>query len=125
MSLSTRTELATEELERKSSLEKRGVELTLGDLKDVAKRILMEDAYRDEEWVMYDGRPITNIELMLRELIAHKQWRPKLAVLELIFGKAAATQKVEGGVEVIFKVEHDEDWYTEAELLEDGEYTVE
>ena len=80
------------------------------DVEALVKRVLLEDAFRKDEWVMYEGRAITNLELLIRELMEHRSWNAKVAVLELGIGKAPLVQQVEGGVEVIFKVEHDESW---------------
>lgn len=114
MSLETREETAIAELEcSKESL----TESTKGvsyfqrrDVEALVKKLLLEDAYRNDEWVMHEGRPITNLELLIRELMEHRSWNAKVAVLELGIGKAPMVQQVEGGVEVIFKVEHDDSW---------------
>lgn len=92
----------------------------------MVKKILLENAFRSGEWVEYEGRPITNLELVIRELLESRAWQAKVAAIELGFGKAPLVNKVEGGVEVTFKVEHDDSWM-EAPLLEvdvvEGEFT--
>ena len=114
MSLETREETSLAELEcSKDTLAKdvKGYSyFTRREVEALVKKLLLEDAYRNDEWVMHDGRPITNLELMLRELMEHRSWNAKVAVLELGIGKAPLVQQVEGGVEVIFKVEHDDSW---------------
>ena len=84
----------------------------------MVKKILLENAFRAGEWVEYEGRPITNLELVIRELLESRAWQAKVAAIELGFGKAPLVNKVEGGVEVTFKVEHDDSWM-EAPLIEE------
>jgi hypothetical protein len=80
------------------------------EISRVFKKIFLEDAFRDGEWVEYQGRPITNLELYARELLEHKSWQAKTAAFEIAFGKEPQVQKVEGETTVIFKVEHSDDW---------------
>ena len=86
----------------------------------MVKKILLENAFRSGEWVVFEGRPITNLELVIRELLESRAWQAKVAAIELGFGKEPNIAKVEGGVEVTFKVEHDDSWM-EAPLLEEDE----
>jgi hypothetical protein len=76
----------------------------------MVKKILLENAFRKGEWVTFEGRPITNLELVIRELLESRAWQAKVAAIELGFGKAPQVSKVEGGLEVTFKVEHDDSW---------------
>lgn len=76
----------------------------------MVKKILLENAFRSGEWVVFEGRPITNLELVIRELLESRAWQAKIAAIELGFGKTPQVNKVEGGVEVTFKVEHDDSW---------------
>jgi hypothetical protein len=86
----------------------------------MVKKILLENAFRKGEWVTYEGRPITNLELVIRELLESRAWQAKVAAIELGFGKEPNVAKVEGGVEVTFKVEHDDSW-REAPITIEGE----
>ena len=92
----------------------------------MVKKILLENAFRSGKWVEYEGRPITNLDLVIRELLESRAWQAKVAAIELGFGKAPLVNKVEGGVEITFKVEHDDSWM-EAPLLEtdviEGEFS--
>lgn len=115
MSLAGREETSLEELECKEDLlvesaTDHAVYFGRREVESLVKRVLLEDAFRTGEWVMHEGRPITNLELLIRELMEHRSWNAKVAVLELGIGKAPLVQQVEGGVEVIFKVEHDDSW---------------
>ena len=89
----------------------------------MVKKILLENAFREGEWVVFEGRPITNLELVIRELLESRAWQAKIAAIELGFGKTPQVSKVEGGVEVTFKVEHDDSWM-EAITDEEGETDV-
>ena len=86
----------------------------------IVKKILLENAFRKGEWVVFEGRPITNLELVIRELLESRAWQAKIAAIELGFGKAPQVAKVEGGIEVTFKVEHDDSWM-EAPLLDEDD----
>lgn len=93
----------------------------------MVKKILLENAFRSGEWVTFEGRPITNLELVIRELLESRAWQAKVAAIELGFGKAPQVNKVEGGVEVTFKVEHDDSWMEAPSVEEDvleAEFTV-
>ena len=115
MTLETREETSLAELECKdASLVGKATDHSgyfgRREVETLVKRILLEDAFRKDEWVTHEGMPITNLELLIRELMEHRSWNAKVAVLELGIGKAPLVQQVEGGVEVIFKVEHDDSW---------------
>ncbi len=131
MSLAGREETDAAELEcRTGSIlpsVSSGREFTRNKLQSFVRSILLDDAFRDSEWVMYEGRPISNIELLIRELMEHKAWQAKVAAIELGFGRAPVVNQVEGGVEVVFKVEHDDSWIeavTEEEEAVEGEFKV-
>jgi hypothetical protein len=126
MTLATREETAIEELESKydvkKSLDSKGDGyFNRQDAAKVARKILLEDAFRKGEYVLYDGKPITNLELLLRELMEHRSWNARIAALEFAFGKAPDVNKVEGGIEVVFKVEYEEDWIDGVALVEDSD----
>jgi hypothetical protein len=126
MTLATREETAIEELESKydvkKSLDSKGDGyFNRQDAAKVARKILLEDAFRKGEYVLYDGKPITNLELLLRELLEHRSWNARIAALEFAFGKAPDVNKVEGGIEVVFKVEYEEDWIDGVALVEDSD----
>ena len=90
----------------------------------MVKKILLENAFRKGEWVIFEGRPITNLELVIRELLESRAWQAKIAAIELGFGKTPQVSKVEGGVEVTFKVEHDDSWMEAHSADEDDEVEV-
>ena len=90
----------------------------------MVKKILLENAFRKGEWVIFEGRAITNLELVIRELLESRAWQAKIAAIELGFGKTPQVSKVEGGVEVTFKVEHDDSWMDAHSIDEDDEVDV-
>lgn len=117
------TELAELECKEASLTDPVGTELYFGrgDVASLVKRVLLEDAFRKDEWVMYEGRPISNLELLIRELMEHRSWNAKVAVLELGIGKAPVVQQHEGAVKVIFEVEHDDSWIEAVSEDPDGD----
>ena len=87
----------------------------------VAKRLLLESAYNKDEWVEYHGRQITYYEWIVRKLMQSSSWQANMAILKFVFGEAPQVNKVEGEVEVTFKVEHDDSWMEAHSISEDDE----
>ena len=110
-----REEAAAESLEGRDPADIRGTPLTgirydRKFVRRLAQRVMMENAYRKGEWVTFQDRPISNLELIIRELMESSNHQAKVAVVELAFGKEPQVNEHEGGIEVVFRVEHSDDW---------------
>lgn len=99
-----------------------GPKTARGVLKRLARRLLEEDAYRDGEWVEFQGRTITNIELIMRQLMESQTDSSKVAIVEMGYGKEPNVNQVEGGIEVTFKIEHDDSWEEAPTPMIEGEF---